>query len=148
MSESAIRLPDAQPCAFCAYLEGSRPFTFVTRNTLTAVMVTQEQRGKPHLLVIPTRHRETILDLTDDECAALMVEVRNAARAIDAAYQRPGISAWQNNGETASQSIRHVHFHVAGTLDSGGTEWGPVEELPLAKTELIAKQVRAHWPSS
>ena len=75
MSESAIRLPDAQPCAFCAYLEGSRPFTFVTRNTLTAVMVTQEQRGKPHLLVIPTRHRETILDLTDDECAALMVEV-------------------------------------------------------------------------
>ena len=96
----------------------------------------------------PYRHRETILDLTDDECAALMVEVRNAATAIDAAYQRPGISVWQNNGEAASQSIRHVHFHVAGTLDSGGTEWGPVEELPLAKTELIAKQVRAHWPSS
>ncbi len=77
-----------------------------------------------------------------------MVEVRNAATAIDAAYQRSGISVWQNNGEAASQSIRHVHFHVAGTLDSGGTEWGPVEELPLAKTELIAKQVQAHWPSS
>lgn len=111
-------------------------------------MVTQEQRGKPHLLVIPTTHRETILDLTDDECAALMTEVRNASMAIDAAYKRPGISVWQNNGETASQSIRHVHFHVAGTLDSGGTEWGPVEELPLADTELIAKQIRAHWPSS
>lgn len=148
MSESAIRLPDAQPCAFCAYLEGSRPFTFVTKSTMTAVMVTREQRGNPHLLVIPITHRETILDLTDDECEALMVEVRNAAKAIDAAYQRPGISVWQNNGETASQSIRHVHFHVAGTLESGGTEWGPVEELPLTETELIANQVRSHWPAS
>lgn len=147
MTESAIRLPDAQPCAFCAYLDGTRPFTFVAKNATTAVLVTQEQRGKPHLLVIPTAHRETILDLTDVECSALIIEVRNAAGAIDAAYHRPGISVWQNNGEPASQSIRHVHFHVAGTLDSGGTEWGEVEELPLDETELIAKRIRAHWPS-
>lgn len=96
-------------------------------------MVTQEQRGVPHLLVIPTAHRETLLDLSDVECAALMAEVRDTARAIDAAYHRPGISVWQNNGEPASQSIRHVHFHVAGTLDSGGTEWGGVPELSLGK---------------
>lgn len=146
MSESAIRLPDAQSCAFCAYLDGTRPFTFVTRGTMTAVMVTQEQRGKPHLLVIPATHRETILDLTDADCATLMSEVRNAAIAIDAAYRRPGISVWQNNGESASQSIGHVHFHVAGTLDSGGTEWGDVEELPLSETEVIAERIRAHWP--
>lgn len=110
-------------------------------------MVTQEQRGKPHLLVIPTAHRETILDLTDSECSALMVGVRNAAAAIDAAYHRPGIAVWQSNGEPASQSIRHVHFHVAGTLDSGGTQWGEVEEISLAVAELIAMRIRAHWPS-
>jgi len=147
MTESAIRLPDTKPCAFCAYLDGTRPFTFVAKNATTAVLVTQEQRGRPHLLVIPIAHRETILDLADAECSALMIEVRDAARAIDAAYHRPGISVWQNNGEPASQSIRHVHFHVAGTLDSGGTEWGEVEELPLAEAELIAARVRAHWPS-
>jgi histidine triad (HIT) family protein len=148
MSTSAIRFPEVQPCAFCAYLDGTRPFTFVARNAATAVLVTQEQRGEPHLLVIPTAHRETILDLTNVECSALMIDVRNAASAIDAAYHRPGITVWQNNGEPASQSIRHVHFHVAGTLDSGGTEWGEVEELPLAETERIAERVRAHWPSS
>lgn len=146
MKNSAIQLPSAESCAFCAYLDGTRPFTFVTRNTTTAVMVTQEQRGEPHLLVIPTAHRETILDLTDVECAALLIEIRNAASAIDAAYHRPGISVWQNNGESASQSIRHVHFHVAGTLDSGGTEWGQVDELPLVETERIAERIKRHWP--
>ncbi|GAC55810.1 MULTISPECIES: HIT family protein [Gordonia] len=148
MTQSGLRLPDAHPCAFCAYLDESRPFTFVRKGSATAVMVTQEQRGVPHLLVVPIAHRETILDLTDDECSALMTEVRDAARAIDAAYQRPGISVWQNNGESASQSIRHVHFHVAGTLDSGGTEWGQVEELSIAETERIAEGIRPYWPSS
>lgn len=148
MTQSGIMLPKAQPCAFCAYLDGTRPFTFVSRSVATAVMVTQEQRGTPHLLVIPTTHRETILDLTDIECSELMKEVRQAARAIDAAYQRPGISIWQNNGESASQSIRHVHFHVAGTLESGGTEWGKVHELPLAETERIAQRIRPFWMSS
>lgn len=148
MSKSAIRLPDAKPCAFCAYLDGTKPFTFVTRGVTTAVLVTQEQRGEPHLLVIPTAHRETILDLTDNEGSAVMTDVRNAAQAIDAAYRRPGISIWQNNGEAASQSIRHVHFHVAGTLESGGTKWDRVDELPLAETDHIAERIRAHWPST
>lgn len=147
MTKSAILLPDAYPCAFCAYLNGERPFTFVVRDELTAVMVTQEQRGKPHLLVIPTTHRETILDLSDEECEPPMSAVRDAAIAIDAAYHRPGISVWQSNGESASQSIRHVHFHVAGTLDSGGTDWGAVDEMSLDETERIAEDIRAHWPS-
>jgi histidine triad (HIT) family protein len=77
-----------------------------------------------------------------------MEDVRNSARAIDAAYRRPGISIWQNNGEAASQSIRHVHFHVAGTLESGGTEWGRVDELSLTQTDRIAERIRAHWPSA
>lgn len=109
-------------------------------------MVTLEQRGVPHLLVIPTTHRETLLDLSDVECAAVMTDLRNAARAIDAAYHRPGISVWQNNGEPASQSIRHAHFHVAGTLDSGGTRWDGVPELSLEEAELIAVRIRSHWP--
>ncbi|WP_092613873.1 HIT family protein [Raineyella antarctica] len=146
MSTSAIKLPHPRPCAFCAYLDGSRPFTFVARSATTATLVTREQRGKPHLLVIPTTHRETILHLTDKESAALMIGVRNAAIAIDSTYHRPGISVWQNNGEPASQTIRHVHFHVAGTLDSGGTDWGEVKELPLADTERIAERIRANWP--
>lgn len=148
MSQTSIQLPETRPCAFCSYLEGARPYTIIARDSSTAVLVTREQRGTPHLLVIPTAHRETILDLTDSDCSALMIAVRNAAAAIDAAYERPGIAIWQNNGEPAAQTIRHVHFHVAGVLDQGGTEWGPVDELSLHQTDRIGRRIRAHWPGS
>jgi histidine triad (HIT) family protein len=33
---------------------------------------------------------------------------------------------------------------VAGTLPRGGTEWGPVERLAVAQTDLIAERLRTH----
>lgn len=141
---SAVDVPNPGRCAFCDYLSGRRPFTIAGRTDEIAVLVTREQRGLPHLLVVPIAHRETILDLSDRELAALAVGVRSAARAIDEAYERPGIAVWQNNGVPAHQAIPHVHFHVAGTLPEGGTDWGEVPEDSVARTDAIADVIAPH----
>lgn len=144
MSDSKLVLPDnGKACAFCDYLCGNRPYTILRRDRLTAILVTREQRGIPHLLVIPTAHRPTILELHLEDAQALMLAVRDAARLINQAYERPGIAVWQNNGVAADQTINHLHFHIAGTLDQGGTERGEVEELSLEETEEIAVRLRA-----
>jgi histidine triad (HIT) family protein len=147
MSEdSGITLPKAKACAFCAYLSGERPYTILSRTEDTATFVTREQRGDPHLLILPIRHVPTILDLTDAEAAAVAIQVREAAALIDRAHSTAGIAVWQNNGVPAGQSISHVHFHVAGTLASGGTEFGPVAEPSVAETDKIAERLRTAKP--
>lgn len=142
MPEGSVDVPQSATCAFCDYLAGRRPYTILHRDKLSAILVTREQRGVSHLLVVPVRHCETILDLQDDEAAALMLNVVKASRAIDAADERPGIAVWQNNGVPADQTIPHVHFHVAGTLPGRGTERGPVEELSIEKTDRIAQRLK------
>lgn len=137
-------LPDAYPCSFCDYLSGVRPYTVLHRERNAAILVTREQRGVSHLLVVTVRHVPTILDLDDTESRAVMDLVRAAARAIDKVEQRPGISVWQNNGVDAHQAIPHFHFHVAGTMPGGGTEWDKVRELSVQETELIAARLRPH----
>jgi histidine triad (HIT) family protein len=133
---------EEQPCSFCDYLSGRRPYTIIARTSGFALMVTREQRGIGHLLVVPIVHRPTILDLTDGEARDLMSGLQLAARSIDIAYGRPGISIWQNNGVAADQTIAHVHFHVAGTLPGGGTERGEVSEVSLEQTEAIGETLR------
>jgi len=95
------------------------------------------------MLVIPMRHYPTLLDSTQLERHALIDTVNAVAGAIDAAYERPGIAVWQNNGVAADQTIAHVHFHVAATLPGGGTERGEVEEISIAETEKIGARRRS-----
>lgn len=141
---TALDVPKNDKCAFCDYLSGRRPFTVAARTNAVAVLVTREQRGVPHLLVVPVAHRETSLDLSDCEIAAVAAGVRAAAQASNDAYERPGITVWQNNGIPAHQTIAHVHFHVAGTLPEGGTDWGDVSEQPLGETDAIAQIILPH----
>lgn len=145
---TVLEMPDGESCAFCDYLRGTRPYTVLWREPLVAVLVTREQRGVAHLLVLPMVHRPTLLDLRDHEAYPMMVAIRDAGRAITNAYGRPGLSLWQNNGLPAHQAIPHLHFHVAGTLPGGGTDFGEVPELTLAATDEIARRVAPHVPTA
>lgn len=143
---SHIILPDAYPCAFCEYLSGARSFTILHRERDAAILVTREQRGYSHLLVVTTRHVPTILELRESEASAVMNLIRRAAIAIDAVDMRPGISIWQNNGVDAHQAIPHLHFHIAGTIDGGSTDWhDDVPELSIAQTDAIADKLRPNF---
>jgi histidine triad (HIT) family protein len=141
MNDNSIEVPHEDSCAFCDYLAGRRRFTILCRTDLVAVLVTREQRGIGHVLVIPTRHYPTLLEATSEERHALIDTVAAAAAAIDDAYERPGIAVWQNNGTAAHQAIAHLHFHVAGTLPDGGTEFGTVRELTVEETDRIGRHL-------
>jgi len=139
-----LLLPNDDPCSFCEYLAGRRPYTILFRDELTATLVTREQRGRGHVLVIPVAHRATILDLAPEEEAVLLSAVSRAARTISAMYDADGVAVWQNNGTPAHQTVPHVHFHVAATLPDGGTHWGPVPTLTISETDALGAMLREH----
>lgn len=143
-----LLLPPSSPCAFCEYLTGERPYTILDRTDLTALLVTYEQRGRGHILVVPVRHCETILQIDKHERAAVMADVVRATTAIVGAFDPEGVAVWQNNGIPAHQTVPHLHFHVAGTLPEGGTHWGDVPALTVAQTDAIADQLRPHLPQT
>jgi histidine triad (HIT) family protein len=144
----SLELPVDDPCSFCEYLAGRRAYTVLARGELVSVLVTREQRGRVHVLVIPTAHRPTVLDLVPAEHGPLMSAVARAARAVAAASGADGVAVWQKNGVADGQTIPHVHFHVAGTLPKGGTAWGPVPSLSVEETDEIADGLRPHWEAA
>lgn len=146
MTNSSLDLPDGQDCAFCDYLNAVRPYTVLWREERVTVLITREQRGIAHLLVLPNQHVPSLLDLADPEAKDVMIAVRDAALTIDRVYGRPGIAVWQNNGIAAHQAIPHLHFHVAGTLPGGGTTFEDVPELPVSATDEIGRALSEKVP--
>ena len=146
MSRSSLVMHPTDRCVFCHFNNGSSQYTVLDQDENIVMFVTREQRGIGHVLVIPRTHRETIIDLEPEEGAAVMQGVIDVSRAILDAYQCKGLAVWQNNGSAAHQRVPHVHFHVAGTLPGGGTNFDKVPFLPIEDTDEIADQIRLFLP--
>ena len=142
MSPSSLVMHPTDRCVFCHFLTGQFRYTILAEDELTVMFVTREQRGVGHVLVVPRTHRETIIDLEPAEGAAIMAAVIDVSRAVLDAYQCAGLAVWQNNGSAAHQRVPHVHFHVAGTLPGGGTNFDKVPFLSVEETDAIADQIR------
>lgn len=70
-------------------------------------------QSEGHTLVIPKKAKATMLFDIDTDCLKELIEgVQKVAKAVDKVLKPDGMRIAQFNGETAGQSVFHIHFHV------------------------------------
>ena len=75
-----------------------------------------------HVIVATKAPRETLLDCSDDEAAALMRAARRIALAVQAAFAPEGITVLQANRAAGWQTVPHLHLHVLPRHAGDGVE--------------------------
>lgn len=116
-----IELPIKDPCDLCvAAREEAWKVIEESEHTLTVINPWQFEVGQ--CCVITRRHVATLLDLSDQECSAIMASARRVAEALVKTYQPLGILTFQNNGVFSGQETPHFHFHVVPRQQ--GSDWG------------------------
>lgn len=73
-----------------------------------------------HTLVIPREPAEDIFDLGTAALARLITTTQRVARAVQAAFNPPGVMIVQLNGADAGQTVFHIHFHVIPRYEGEG----------------------------
>lgn len=116
-----IELPVRDPCDLCVAIRNERwKIVEESEHVLTVINPSQFEVGQ--CCVITRRHVPTLLDLTDQECAAVMVSARRLAEALVRTFRPLGILTFQNNGVFSGQETPHFHFHVVPRQK--GSDWG------------------------
>jgi histidine triad (HIT) family protein len=118
-----IELPVRDPCDLCEGMAGREERWAIvdeSEHTLTVINPWQFEVGQ--CCVITRRHVATLLDLSHQECEAIMVSAKRVAQALVKAYQPLGILTFQNNGVFSGQETPHFHFHVVPRQK--GSDWG------------------------
>jgi histidine triad (HIT) family protein len=118
-----IELPVRDPCDLCEGMAGREPRWAVIdecAQTLTVINPWQYEVGQ--CCVITRRHVATLLDLSRQECGAVMVAARRVAEALVRTYEPLGILTFQNNGVFSGQETPHFHFHVVPRQKA--SDWG------------------------
>ena len=96
-------------CPFCA--PAVADITFMESDRFRAVVnVAPILPG--HSLIIPKRHVESLLELSDDEVAEMVKLSRRAVALLMRFYNSDGFDWTIQESESAGQSVPHLHLHL------------------------------------
>jgi len=103
-------------------LRGELPCARVYEDELVFAFMDAGQVNDGHVIVATKAPRETLLDCSDDEAAALMRAARRIALAVQAAFEPAGITVLQANRPAGFQTVPHLHLHVLPRHAGDGVE--------------------------
>ena len=118
-----IELPAQEPCEFCEGFAGRDPtWAVVDECASTVTVVNPYQYEVGQCCVITRRHVGTLLELNEDEAAAVIKAAQRVAFALVDTYRPLGVLTFQNNGVYSGQEVPHYHYHVVPRQP--GSDWG------------------------
>jgi histidine triad (HIT) family protein len=97
---------------FARILRGELPSAKVYEDDDVVVIMDVMPQGKGHTLVIPKPASRNILDMKAGDLQKTILAVQRVARAVQKAFDAPGILVTQFNEPAAGQTVFHTHFHV------------------------------------
>ncbi len=112
-----------QDCIFCKIVEGTIPSKKAYEDDRILAFYDIDAKAPVHVLIIPKEHIGSILELTQEDAPLIAHIFDVAARlARELGVAEEGFRIVANTGESAGQSVRHLHFHLLGGRAFG---WPP-----------------------
>jgi len=135
-----MRDPD---CIFCKILDGKIPATKLLETDDCLAFMDIGPLAEGHVLLIPSRHAETLDELSPEAAGAMLSNLPKLVAAVRAATGCAGVNVLQNNGPAAHQEVPHVHFHIIprNPGDAFHFNW-PAGKYPEGRLEQLAEAIR------
>ncbi|HEC2155053.1 TPA: HIT family protein [Staphylococcus delphini] len=134
---------------FSKIIDGEIPSFKVYENDNVYAFLDISQVSKGHTLLIPKKPSPNIYETDAETMKHIGEALPIVANAIKKAFNPDGLNIIQNNGEYASQSVFHIHFHLIpryeNDIDGFGYHWGTNESrIDDAQKADIAAQIASN----
>ena len=100
-------------CIFCKIANKEINSDFVYEDDEIIAFKDINPQAPIHILVIPKKHIESIIDLTDEDemlVGKMYTAVRKIAKKLN--IEESGFRLIVNCGKDAGQEVPHLHFHI------------------------------------
>ncbi|HEY9415665.1 MAG TPA: HIT family protein [Pseudonocardia sp.] len=99
-------------CLFCGIVAGRFPSAKVAEDDDTYAFMDINPASEGHLLVIPKRHSQDLLDIVPDDLSAVTLVAQRIAKAVVEVLGADGVNLLNCCGAVAWQTVFHFHLHV------------------------------------
>ncbi|HAR6136520.1 HIT family protein [Staphylococcus pseudintermedius] len=134
---------------FSKIIDGDIPSFKVYENDYVYAFLDNSQVSKGHTLLIPKMPSPNIYETDAETMKHIGEALPIVANAIKKTFNPDGLNIIQNNGEYASQSVFHIHFHLIprykNDIDGFGYHWETNESrIDDAQKAEIAAQIASN----
>ncbi|WP_323694454.1 HIT family protein [Staphylococcus pseudintermedius] len=134
---------------FSKIIDGDIPSFKVYENDYVYAFLDISQVSKGHTLLIPKKPSPNIYETDAETMKHIGEALPVVANAIKKTFNPDGLNIIQNNGEYASQSVFHIHFHLIprykNDIDGFGYHWETNESrIDDAQKAEIATQIASN----
>ncbi len=98
-------------CVFCDPEIRKKETFYESKKCIAIVNIKPVVAG--HILIIPKRHVEKFIELTEEEIADMFGSVKNVYDILIKAFKATAFNLVIQDGRDSGQSIDHLHLHVA-----------------------------------
>ena len=105
-------------CLFCKIIAGEIPSTKVYEDDKVYAFRDIHPQAPVHVLIVPRKHMDNILECDADTATALTDAIR--AIAAQEGVAESGFRVISNCGRDGAQSVEHLHFHLLGGAQMQG----------------------------
>lgn len=105
-------IPDIQPvgdCIFCSKAVTEKSF-YSTSKFSALYNLAPILPG--HSLIIPNRHYESLIELTDNDLGEMMIFARKVTTVLKTVFNCDGFDWTIQDGISAGQTVPHLHLHI------------------------------------
>jgi histidine triad (HIT) family protein len=105
-------MPADPECIFCRIAAGELPSTRIDEDERTVAFMDINPATRGHVLVIPRDHSADLLEIGDEDLAAVARMGRKIASRSKERLGADGVNLLNSCGRVAWQTVFHFHLHV------------------------------------
>lgn len=104
-------------CIFCKIIAGEIPSAKVYEDDTVYAFKDIEPQAPVHVLIVPKEHIVSAAEITAENSAVVAHIFEVAAKIAKEAGLDDGFRIVTNCGDSAGQTVKHLHFHLMGGRD-------------------------------
>ncbi len=104
-------------CIFCKIANGEIPSTKVYEDETVVAFNDLEPQAPTHILVIPKAHITSAADVKAENSSVVAHIFEVIAKLSEELKMTDGFRVVTNCGESAGQTVKHLHFHLLSGRD-------------------------------
>ena len=106
-------------CIFCKIVNGEIPSNKAYEDDKVLAFYDLEPQAPVHILIIPKEHIASASDITAENSSVISHVFEVAAIIAKEKGLDNGFRIVNNCGDSAGQTVKHIHFHLMGGRDFG-----------------------------